>query len=91
VKLAKGDAEGAISDYNKAIALSPADPVLYINRGIARYLKGDLDGGIADLNSGLARRSDDATGLYFRGALKRPRVISLAQSATMISRSSSRR
>jgi Flp pilus assembly protein TadD/Zn-dependent protease len=70
VKLAKGDAEGAISDYNKAIALSPADPVLYINRGIARYLKGDLDGGIADLNSGLARRSDDATGLYFRGRAK---------------------
>jgi Flp pilus assembly protein TadD len=44
----KGDMDGAIVDYTKAIELDPRSDVAYNNRGLARYHKGDLDEAIAD-------------------------------------------
>jgi len=46
----KGDFDGAIADYNRAIELNPQDAGAYNNRGIAKKNKGDLDGAIADFN-----------------------------------------
>lgn len=44
----RGDHDGAIADYNKAIKIDPRDASAYYNRGLARRRKGDVDGAIAD-------------------------------------------
>ena len=45
---AKGDLEGAIGDYTKAIEIDPRYVGAYNSRGLARGAKGDLEGAIAD-------------------------------------------
>ena len=47
-KRAKGDLEGAIADFTKAIELNPEFAAAYNNRGAAKRLKGDHDGALAD-------------------------------------------
>jgi tetratricopeptide (TPR) repeat protein len=47
-KSGKGDWDGAISDYTKAIELDPQDAVAYRDRGDAKAKKEDWDGAIAD-------------------------------------------
>jgi tetratricopeptide (TPR) repeat protein len=44
----KGDLDGALADYNRAIKLDPHDATAYDNRGLAKMAKGDLDGALAD-------------------------------------------
>src|ERR1051326_5051166 len=46
----KGDFEGALADYNRAIALDPYDPTPYNNRGLIETAKGNLDAAITDFN-----------------------------------------
>jgi Flp pilus assembly protein TadD len=52
-KQAKGDVDGAIADFNRAIELDPKQPRAYMNRGFAKPAKGDHDGAIADYNRAL--------------------------------------
>jgi tetratricopeptide (TPR) repeat protein len=46
----KGDYDGAIADYTKAIAMGATDPATYYGRGRARESNNDFDGAIADYN-----------------------------------------
>ena len=48
MKRAKGDLQGAIADYERAIEINPQFVGAYSNRGNARQDIGDLDGSIAD-------------------------------------------
>ena len=50
----KGDLDGAIADFNKAISINPNISEVYNNRGNARNDKGDLDGAIADFNTAIS-------------------------------------
>lgn len=50
----KGDLDGAIADYDKAIALKPDYAYAYNNRGNARGKKGDDDGAIADFTKAIS-------------------------------------
>src|SRR5271166_2035949 len=53
VKQAKGDSDGAITDYSKAIELKPDFAEPYYNRGVAKQAKGDFDGAIADYSKAI--------------------------------------
>jgi len=48
VRFSKGDTDGALAEFNKAIELSPQMAEAHLNRGKARRAKGDLDGAIED-------------------------------------------
>ena len=59
-KSTKGDQDGAIADFSKAIELNPKLAEAYLNRGLAKSTKGDQDGAIADdgSNSKISSSSD---------------------------------
>jgi tetratricopeptide (TPR) repeat protein len=46
----KGDLDGAIEDYNRALDSDPRAAEVYVKRGGARRAKGDLNGAIDDFN-----------------------------------------
>jgi Flp pilus assembly protein TadD len=58
-KLAKGDTNGALADYNQAIKINPKNAVAYEDRGTAKERNGDLDGALTDY--GIAEALSKAT------------------------------
>ena len=69
-KQAKGDLEGAIADFNRAIELNPRDAQAYNNRGNPKQDKGDLEGAIADYNRAIELDPKYAKAYYNRGLAK---------------------
>ncbi len=67
----KGDWDGAIADYTKAIESNPKDTDAIIGRGAAKLAKGDLDGAIADYSTVIASKPNDADAYIGRGSVKR--------------------
>jgi tetratricopeptide (TPR) repeat protein len=49
----KGDLDGALADFNKAIELNARLAYAYNNRGLVKETKGDLVGALADLTKAL--------------------------------------
>jgi lipoprotein NlpI len=66
-KQAKGDLEGAITDFNRAIELDPKRTNAYNNRGLARAAKGDVEGAIADYNHAIELDPKSAFAYAARG------------------------
>ncbi|MSU46005.1 MAG: tetratricopeptide repeat protein [Lacunisphaera sp.] len=65
------DFSGAIADYDKAIALQPADiEIFYGNRGFYKHQMGDLAGAIADYDQVIARKPHAALYYNNRGYAK---------------------
>ena len=69
-KQMKGDLDGAIVDFSKAIELDPKLAVAYHNRGTAKRIMGDLDGAIADSSKAIELDPQDAFAYYDRGVTK---------------------
>jgi tetratricopeptide (TPR) repeat protein len=67
VKAHKGDLDGAIADYTKAIKFKPDYAKAYNNRGLAKNYKGDLDGALADYNKAI-KLNPDVAPMYFNRA-----------------------
>jgi tetratricopeptide (TPR) repeat protein len=63
----KGDIDGAIADYTRAIALNSKDLFAFNNRANTRRDKGDLDGAIADYGEALRLDPDYAAAYTNRG------------------------
>ena len=66
----KGDIDGAIADFTRAIELYPKYSTAYTNRGLARKNKGDLDGAIADCTRAIELDPKDAGAYGNRGIAK---------------------
>jgi tetratricopeptide (TPR) repeat protein len=65
-----GDYQGALEDYNQAIALNP-DGGEYRNRGqLKHYRFNDSKGALADYNRAIVLAPNDAPSYYLRGKLK---------------------
>ena len=69
-KAKAGDHYGAISDYNKAIELKPANSIYYLGRGSSKNKLKDYYGAIADYNKGIELKPDKAVLYYNRGLTK---------------------
>src|SRR3989344_6946387 len=69
-KRAKGDLNGAIADYNRALELDPRHANAYINRGYAKQVRGDHDGAITDYNRALKFDPQYALAYNNRGLAK---------------------
>ncbi len=69
-KQTKGDLDGAIADYTKAIELKPDLVEVYYNRGLAKQTKGDLDGAIADYTKAIELGPDLVSPYFNRGRAK---------------------
>ncbi|MDQ2920246.1 MAG: tetratricopeptide repeat protein, partial [Acidobacteriota bacterium] len=67
----KGDPDGAISDYTKAIELDPRYAQAYGNRGLVRESKGDLDGAISDYTKAIEMDPRHALANYNRRGVAR--------------------
>src|ERR1039458_7799124 len=70
VKAQKGDLDGAMADYTKAIELKPDYAKAYSNRGLVKRGKGDLDGASADFNKTIELNPSLAQPYYNRGNVK---------------------
>jgi tetratricopeptide (TPR) repeat protein len=70
-KYRKGDIQGALADYNQAIALNPKFVNAYSNRGTLKQDKlNDRQGALADLNQAIALDPKYALAYNNRGTLK---------------------
>jgi len=70
-KLAKGDYDGAIEEFNRAIQLKPAYADAYTGRGTAKLAKGDNDGAIEEFNRAIQLKPQFADAYTGRGNAKR--------------------
>ncbi|MEO6789102.1 MAG: tetratricopeptide repeat protein, partial [Chthoniobacteraceae bacterium] len=68
---AKGDNDGALADFNRAIDIDPKLADAWHDRGAVRSQKGDLEGAIADLSRAVEIDPKNAKTLYERGMLRK--------------------
>jgi len=66
----KGDLDGAIVDFSRAIEIDPKYANAYFNRGVAKGKKGDLDGAIADYSRSIELDPKYANAHFSRGNAK---------------------
>jgi tetratricopeptide (TPR) repeat protein len=66
----KGDLNGALADFDRAIKLNPQDEIAYNDRALAKMVKGDLDGALADYDRALQISPRDFKIRANRGVLR---------------------
>jgi tetratricopeptide (TPR) repeat protein len=69
-KTAANDMDGALLDFNHAVALDPKLATAYNGRGNAKYAEGDLDGALIDFDHAIALDPKLAIAYVYRGVEK---------------------
>jgi lipoprotein NlpI len=69
-KSAKGDTDGAVADYTKAIEIKPDFADAYARRGNLKKEKGDLNGALADINKAIQVDPKFSWAYHYRGCLR---------------------
>ncbi len=69
----RGDWPGAITAFDRAIALKPRLAIAYLNRGLAYRAQGDPDRAAADIDLAIKYAPYQARNYYNRGLLRRER------------------
>jgi tetratricopeptide (TPR) repeat protein len=69
-KFQRGDTQGAILEFDRAIKIDPKYVEAYINRGAAKLGLGDKKGAIADYSRAIAINPQDGLIYYNRGVAK---------------------
>jgi tetratricopeptide (TPR) repeat protein/predicted Ser/Thr protein kinase len=70
VRQSRGDLEGAVADYERAIALCPDFAMAWNNLGTVRHEQGDAHAAIAAFTRAIECRRGFAMGFYNRGSAK---------------------
>ncbi|WP_242123781.1 tetratricopeptide repeat protein [Sphingobium sp. Sx8-8] len=68
-----GDWEGAITAFDRAIAIAPKSAQAHLNRGLAYQVLGDDDRALADLDKAVRYAPGSARGYYSRSLLQKQR------------------
>ncbi|NJM40548.1 MAG: tetratricopeptide repeat protein [Anaerolineae bacterium] len=63
----KGQFDLALADFAKALAIDPANPRTYANRGLTYIRRGQFDLAVSDLNESI-RLEPKAESFYYRGS-----------------------
>ena len=69
-KAKKGDLDGALADFNRAIEVNPKDDAAYYNRAQAKRLKNDSAGAIADYTRAIELGSKNPAAYNNRGNVR---------------------
>jgi len=69
----KGDTDGAMADFDKALDLDPKDLKACYQRGLARQAKGNWDGAVADFSAIISVDPKNADAFSGRGFVKQAR------------------
>jgi S1-C subfamily serine protease/Flp pilus assembly protein TadD len=69
-KSERGDYAGAISDYNRALAIDPKFLEIYFRRGIARSLTSDWSGAEADYTRAISIDAEHPEAYVHRGSIR---------------------
>jgi tetratricopeptide (TPR) repeat protein len=68
-RLQRKDFRGSLADYNRAIALAPNNPEIWLNRGVVKEKLNDLKGAYADYSQAIELRPDFVKAWLNRGNL----------------------
>lgn len=66
----RGDLQGALDEYDKAIRIDPGEPDLFYERGLVRIELKDYKGAMEDLEKCLAMKPNHQKAFFERGYLK---------------------
>src|SRR4030095_679139 len=69
-KQESGDLDGALADYDKALALEPRLADAYNNRANIKLQKGDLDGAIGDYSKAIELKPRSVETYFNRGVVR---------------------
>jgi S1-C subfamily serine protease len=69
-KSQQGDYRGAISDYDRVLAMNPQFSEVHFRRGIARTLAKDWQGAVADYTKAIAAKPEYVDGYIHRGSIR---------------------